>query len=142
VLRFELSLSNGQVVLRGEGRVVGFRANAHQGVGGLALRFTRLDLRSKALIDKAAAIRETRRPSIQPTLARVPRAPAPPPHPSTPPPPFARASAPPPPLARGSGSPPPALVRPDRNALLDRLRTRANALDAEKVKSILERRRA
>jgi len=142
VLRFELSLSNGQVVLRGEGRVVGFRANAHQGVGGLALRFTRLDVRSKALIDKAAAIRETRRPSIKPTLARVLPGPAPPPRPSTPPPPFARASAPPPPFAGGSSSPPLVLVRPDRNALLERLRTRANALDAEKVKSILERRRA
>ncbi|HEV3192363.1 MAG TPA: hypothetical protein VGY54_17755 [Polyangiaceae bacterium] len=153
VLRFELSLSTGQVVLRGEGRVVGFRANAHQGLGGLALRFTRLDVRSKALIDKAAAIREMRRPSRQPPpLSRAPAPPAPPVRASTPPPPFARASTPPPPfaraltplpaLARGANSPPPVLAGPDRNALLDRLRTRAKALDAEAVKSILERRRA
>src|SRR5260370_31415373 len=55
VLRFELSLSTGQVVLRGEGRVVRFRGNAHQGVGGLALRFTRLRLPSQPLIDRPAA---------------------------------------------------------------------------------------
>jgi len=139
VFRFEISLSTGQVVLRGEGRVVGFRANAHQGVGGLALRFTRLDVRSKALIDKAAAIRETRRPSIQPPLSRVSAPPAAPRRLSTPPPPFARASTPSPPFARAVA---PVLVGSDRNALLDRLRSRAKTLDAESVKSILERRRA
>ncbi len=35
VLRFELVLSAGQVLLRGEGRVVGFKPSAHQGTGGL-----------------------------------------------------------------------------------------------------------
>ena len=139
VFRFEISLSTGQVVLRGEGRVVGFRANAHQGVGGLALRFTRLDVRSKALIDKAAAIRETGRPSIQPPLSRMSAPPAALRRLSTPPPPFARASTPSPPFARAVA---PVLVGSDRNALLDRLRSRAKTLDAESVKSILERRRA
>src|SRR5258708_33945224 len=66
VLRFELSLSTGQVVLRGEGRVVGFRGNAHQGLGGPALRFTRLDLRSKALIDQAPPLPEMRPPPTTP----------------------------------------------------------------------------
>lgn len=63
VLRFELVLSSGSVLMRGEGRVVGFRPNAHQGLGGLTLRFTRLDSRSKALVDCAAAVRERRRPA-------------------------------------------------------------------------------
>jgi molecular chaperone DnaK len=67
VLRFELVLSSGNVLMRGEGRVVGFRPNAHQGLGGLTLRFTRLDSRSKALVDRAAAVRERRRPSATPT---------------------------------------------------------------------------
>jgi hypothetical protein len=66
VLRFELALSSGQVLIRGEGRVVGFKANAFEGLGGLTLRFTRLDTRSKALIDRAAALREKRRPSTRP----------------------------------------------------------------------------
>jgi hypothetical protein len=65
VLRFELALASGAVLLRGEGRVTGFKPNAFQGVGGLALRFTRVDTRSKALIDKAASLREKRRPSLR-----------------------------------------------------------------------------
>ena len=43
--------------MRGEGRVVGFKADAFEGLGGLTLRFTRLDSRTKALVDKAAALR-------------------------------------------------------------------------------------
>lgn len=66
VLRFELCLTSGYVVMRGEGRVLGFKANAFAGLGGLTLRFTRLDTRSKALIDKAVALRERRRPSSRP----------------------------------------------------------------------------
>jgi hypothetical protein len=71
VLRFELVLSSGLVLMRGEGRVVGFKPNVHQGLGGLSLRFTRLDTRSKALIDKAAALRERRRPSAVPGVAEA-----------------------------------------------------------------------
>jgi molecular chaperone DnaK len=60
VLRFEIALASGDTLIRGEGRVVGFRA-ASQGVdSGLTLRFTRLDARSKALVDRAAAMREAR----------------------------------------------------------------------------------
>ncbi|HSY22718.1 MAG TPA: hypothetical protein VK841_11415 [Polyangiaceae bacterium] len=65
VLRFELVLPSGQVLLRGEGRVVGYKPNVQEGVGGLSLRFTRLDMRSKALVDRAAALREQRRPATQ-----------------------------------------------------------------------------
>jgi hypothetical protein len=63
VLRFELVLSSGSVVMRGEGRVVGYKPNVHDGVGGLTLRFTRLDTRSKTVVDRATALRERRRPS-------------------------------------------------------------------------------
>ncbi len=66
VLRFELVLSSGQVLARGEGRVVAFKPNAHEGLGGLTLRFTRLDSRTKTLVDKAAALREQRRPAARP----------------------------------------------------------------------------
>jgi hypothetical protein len=66
VLRFELVLTTGQAILRGEGRVVGFKPNVMHGLGGLTLRFTRLDSRSKALVDKAAVERERRRPSHAP----------------------------------------------------------------------------
>jgi hypothetical protein len=67
VLRFELVLAPGLVVMRGEGRVVGYKSNVYYGLGGLTLRFTRLDSRSKALVDKAAALRERRRPSGGPS---------------------------------------------------------------------------
>jgi hypothetical protein len=58
VLRFEVVLENGTSVLRGEGRVVGHKANAFGESAGLTLRFTRLDTRSKALIDRAAMMRD------------------------------------------------------------------------------------
>jgi molecular chaperone DnaK len=67
VLRFEIVLASGSIVMRGEGRVVAFKPNAHQGLGGLTLRFTRLDSKSKALVDKANALRESRRPSLHPS---------------------------------------------------------------------------
>jgi hypothetical protein len=102
VLRFELVLSSGHVLVRGEGRVVGFKPNAHHGLGGLTLRFTRLDSRSKALIDKAAALRERRRPCAMPG---VPDTPMPSASPSGPP---GAPSAPPPPPRRASSAPPPA----------------------------------
>ena len=74
VLRFELVLPSGQVLMRGEGRVVGYKPNAHEGVGGLSLRFTRLDMRSKALVDRAAALRDQRRPAAQGSDRPGPRA--------------------------------------------------------------------
>ncbi|MEO8798509.1 MAG: hypothetical protein ABI551_11550 [Polyangiaceae bacterium] len=60
VLRFEVLLETGTSLLRGEGRVVGFKEKAFGEASGLTLRFTRLDSRSKALVDKAAAIRDSR----------------------------------------------------------------------------------
>lgn len=79
VLRFEITLRNGAALVRGEGRVVGYKEDAHMGEPGLLMRFTRLDSKSKALVDRASVRREAKRQSIRP--------PPPPPPPSPPPPP-------------------------------------------------------
>ena len=167
VLRFEIVLSTGYVVMRGEGRVVGFRPNAHQGLGGLTLRFTRLDSRSKALVDKAATLRERRRPSavphppealpsaapspldesLPPTAPPTPElvedestqepAPVPPSPTMEPAIPSAQASVPQASTA-ASGTPE---APAQRDALLDRLRSRAKTLDPTAVERILQSRR-
>jgi hypothetical protein len=160
VLRFELVLASGHVLMRGEGRVTGFRPNAHQGLGGLTLRFTRLDTRSKALVDKAAGVRERRRPSVNPLppaesspppppVARE-SAPAPPPPPITDPHPIddedmasvavatpLERPGPPPVKPRASAAPVPA----GRDQLLERLRARGKTLDPVEVQRILEQRK-
>ena len=58
VIRFEVTLSDGKPVLRGEGRVLSFQAADARGPSSLTLRFTRLDARSKALVDRAGDLRE------------------------------------------------------------------------------------
>jgi hypothetical protein len=146
VLRFELVLASGHVLLRGEGRVIGFKPNALQGTGGLSLRFTRIDARSKALIDRAATLRDRRRPSHRP------RAPDPGSRPSivatrpsilpapvsTDPFPPAPVSTDPFPIAPVStDSIPLAPVSTDRDAALARLRARAKTLDPAAVRRIL-----
>lgn len=103
VLRFEVVLSNGSVLMRGEGRVVAFKENVLRDQPGLTLRFTRLDPKSKALVDRAALIRE----------ARAKGEPTPPPsattHASDLPPASVPASMPPASsvLGRGVSAPPP-----------------------------------
>jgi molecular chaperone DnaK len=122
VLRFEIVLASGAIVLRGEGRVVGFKPNALHGLGGLTLRFTRLDSKSKTLVDKAAALREKRRPSHMPAGASTP-----PPAPEPPrPPPLPKAvdidveelglpkSVPPPRARMSTPAPSPVSSRPAR----------------------------
>ena len=94
ILRFEMNLQSGVTLLRGEGRVLAHKESAFRGQAGLTLRFTRLDPKSKALVDRAAAMREARTsgeipvsippqpkssdplPSVQPTTKRS--SPAPP----------------------------------------------------------------
>jgi hypothetical protein len=149
VLRFELTLTSGQVLVRGEGRVVGYKAGTQPGTGGLAVRFTRLDVRSKALIDKAAALRDQRRSLRPPSPPQTSSGPPPPMRGSTPPP--VRGSTPPPPRVRPSipprPPPPPPSERtmigspPDRPALLDRLRARARGLAPEAIEGIYEQGR-
>jgi hypothetical protein len=60
ILRFEVTLATGATVLRGEGRVLAHKENAFRGQSGLTLRFTRLDPRSKGVVDRATALREAR----------------------------------------------------------------------------------
>jgi hypothetical protein len=60
ILRFEVTLASGVTVLRGEGRVLAHKENAFRGQAGLTLRFTRLDPRSKGVVDRATALREVR----------------------------------------------------------------------------------
>jgi hypothetical protein len=166
VLRFELALTSGQVLVRGEGRVVSFKANAFEGLGGLTLRFTRLDTRSKALVDKAAALREKRRPSTRPQFpdavelpADKPPSPEPPREPAPAAAPTERTAEVSPPamaapeatrsdasvasareVAAGRAS---ASAPPERDTLLDRLRARARGLHPDEIERILaERRRA
>ncbi|HEY3818322.1 MAG TPA: hypothetical protein VGL81_14180 [Polyangiaceae bacterium] len=159
VLRFELVLSSGHVLMRGEGRVVGFRPNVHQGMGGLTLRFTRLDTRSKSLVDKATTFRERRRPSIQPEVSaslpppaaatedvRAPPSPAPvAPVAAEAPLDLESTHAEVPSAKRSEGPPPPARqvahAPPDRDELLGRLRARSKELEASVVQRILEPRR-
>jgi hypothetical protein len=151
VLRFELLLSSGQLLLRGEGRVIGYRPDAHNGMGGLSLRFTRLDLRSKELVERAAALRERRRPPTGP-FAEAPSLNAPPipledpiedvpvQTPSTPEL-WQQAAAPLPTEPDARQEPRGPSAPHDRDALLDRLRARSKAMDADAVRKILERRR-
>jgi hypothetical protein len=78
VLRFELALATGQPLVRGEGRVVAFKERVFEDAPGLTLRFTRLDSKSKALVDRAAAMRDARnRPSLPPPLPPASRPPPP-----------------------------------------------------------------
>jgi hypothetical protein len=83
VLRFEIVLKGGESVLRGEGRVVAHKDRAHGGEPGLTLRFTRLDARSKGLVDRATAMRDARAKasisSMSMPAVAVPQPPAPPP---------------------------------------------------------------
>lgn len=80
ILRFEVTLQSGAIVLRGEGRVLAHKEAAFRGQPGLALRFTRLDPKSKGLVDRAAQIREARLnggDSIRPGVAAPPPVPTP-----------------------------------------------------------------
>ncbi len=139
VLRFELALASGAPLIRGEGRVIGYKPNAFGSEPGLALRFTRLDSKSKALVDRAAALRRgpVSSPRIPepgpsgdipvevvpaPTSSADRLAPAPESAPEPPPPP-----APPdhPPLAQARER------DGDREGMLARLRERAAAISPE-----------
>ncbi|MBX3223917.1 MAG: hypothetical protein KF795_25615 [Labilithrix sp.] len=111
ILRFEVTLASGATILRGEGRVLAHKENAFRGQPGLALRFTRLDPKSKALVDRAASIREAR---LAGDAGRVAPAEAAPPAPSSAssvsdPPPAAARSAPP---APARSTPPSTSARP------------------------------
>jgi hypothetical protein len=71
IIRFEIVLSDGQPVFRGEGKVVAHRVHAN-GRKGLEVRFTRLDSRSKAVIEKALELRKTGELTASPTINMIP----------------------------------------------------------------------
>ncbi len=114
IIRFELTLTDGTPVLRGEGRVLGFQAADDNGPSALTLRFTRLDARSKALVDRAATLRE-KSPTTDAPPASGPATDAPPA--STP------ATAPAQPHATAGASPVEAPDRPDTEPPPDPLAT-------------------
>ncbi|MCL2723586.1 MAG: hypothetical protein FWD69_04030 [Polyangiaceae bacterium] len=143
ILRFEMVLANGAMLLRGEGRVLSHGESAFRREPGLTLRFTRLDLRSKALVDRMQAIRDRAQvlrgakpiSSPPPMLAR----------PKTIPPPsmvpLRVASSVPPPMSEEPPAKDHSLVPPpDREELLERLRRRASGLDADRIRAILSAR--
>jgi hypothetical protein len=165
VIRFEVTLSDGTPILRGEGRVLGFQPADDRGPSSLTLRFTRLDAKSKALVDRAAELREA-------SIAPPPEPDAEPAIQDTEPPPEADPlaetsmgtamtlpSEPPPAssddgiaLSISSGALPlgeveeiGATLRPAspdaarRDSLLDRLRDRAKTLTPSQVATILTR---
>lgn len=145
ILRFELTLSNGEALIRGEGRVTAYRERAHGDQSGLALRFTRLDPKSKAFVDRAVALREgaPEAPVAAPAAVEAPevstgtfnaatvRPPTPIDAPTVPPPPEvgeSRAVAEEQPTRPAGGSVlPPAETR---GPALERLRARARTLGA------------
>ncbi|HEY2367179.1 MAG TPA: hypothetical protein VGH87_12375 [Polyangiaceae bacterium] len=164
VLRFELTLASGAPLLRGEGRVVGFKPNVVGNESGLALRFTRLDSKSKSLVDRVNQMqgdrREQRRSLAPPPPsgetrqqqpeAPQPEAPAPAPPPTPAPDPLASsgeipvsvdvpASADPPQAGRRNDEAKPSVAQAqDRSGdRFARLRERASRISAEQAAQIL-----
>jgi hypothetical protein len=133
IIRFEVVLTSGSPVFRGEGSVVAHYPPGGAKPPGLEVRFTRIDARSKLVLDKvrdrrAALSRSGENPAAQP--------PAPEPAP-------AQALAPAPALADAPAIQPPTravserrvvqrstkvTAPPNRDEILERLRTRAKHL--------------
>lgn len=138
VIRFEIALSNGVAAVRGEGKVIAYRVRGDgRRPAGLELKLTKLDARSKALLERAAAARGSIRPAARslppPTVSPPPPAPVP----SFTAPPPSSEGAPPSFPAAEPGSGPRAMLRsgarivappPNREEMLARLRDRAKTL--------------
>ncbi|MBK7860421.1 MAG: TIGR02266 family protein [Archangiaceae bacterium] len=93
-ISFELVLSNGERLMRGEGVVQQLKSDPAPGKAGMMVRFVRLEPRTKALIDRITASRDgvpaaepVVTPPSEPLPAPAPKVSAPPPRPSAPPPP-------------------------------------------------------
>jgi hypothetical protein len=154
LIRFEIVLSTGVAVFRGEGHVVVHHPPGGPKPPGLEVRFTRIDARSKLLLDR---VRERRtalvRSGSMPPPALVSHAP-PPMTLSLGPPPLIMSQAPP--TRLDPGLPPAATVRsaeteaaivrakergplpppPNREEILSRLRERAKRLTASRGGSV------
>ncbi len=138
VLRFEVTLASGAALLRGEGRVVGYKQNAFGDEPGLTLRFTRLDPRSKALVDRAAALRDARvRGGSQSTPPSAPDSGETfPPASATAPPPEIVRSTPPPVDSR------PSATSPASDGFHDEVTSKATSYDPEMLERLRAARRA
>jgi hypothetical protein len=139
VLRFELTLANGAPLLRGEGRVIGFKPNVVGNESGLALRFTRLDSKSKALVDRVSHVQSERREQRRSSMVPPPPSVRPP---EPPPPPIDLSSSGEIPVAVESKPEPMPLARaqdrsPESGDRFARLRERASRISAEQAAQIL-----
>jgi molecular chaperone DnaK len=93
LLSLEVVLADGARVMRGEGVVERVVIDERPGASGMRVRFTRVDGRTKALLDRACAdASEAQAPA---TPASAPEPASPPPRPSTPPAAPARRGKPP-----------------------------------------------
>jgi hypothetical protein len=144
LVRFEVLLSSGAPAIRGEGTVTAYHAPGGPKPPGLEVKFSRIDARTKSILQRVHAKRNAlgHSVSLPPGLAISAETPAPP---------LARAEAPTPPVCTDSGSTGPDLPKedlsdvraarapgrnaappPNRNEILDRLRDRARALPPDK----------
>lgn len=140
VLRFDVVLADGTVLLRGEGRVLGFKERGFRGEPALAVRFTRIDARSKAVVDRAVARREEKGRAL-PSSNAEPSEGDRPSTTSMAPPSMAPASIAPASIGTAPLAPPlspsTSTSDDDPSARLTRLRQRAAALSPERVEALL-----
>jgi hypothetical protein len=94
LVRFEVLLSTGAPAIRGEGLVVAYHGPGEPKPPGLEIKFTRMDARTKSIIERVHAKRLALR-----------MASTPPPTPPPPPPAQAREAAPPAPAAAPEEAP-------------------------------------
>jgi len=94
-LSLEVVLADGARVMRAEGVVERVVADEQPGKGGMLVRFTRIDAKTRALLDQVTALREGVAPEPPATQPSAPEPPAPPKAPSPPPPPAAQKGKPP-----------------------------------------------
>ncbi|HKQ69494.1 MAG TPA: hypothetical protein VJT73_09150 [Polyangiaceae bacterium] len=142
LIRFEIILGNGAPVFRGEGHIVAHHAPGGTKPPGLEVRFTRVDARSKLILDRVRELRAPATPSLAPPVGPAPISVSisPPisilPPVSISPPVVVQPSRPAAPIERPSGvqvaraharvAPP-----PNREEILERLRLRAQKLAKE-----------
>jgi hypothetical protein len=99
IIRFQLCLIDGAIAMHGEGRVLGYRAQTAQSESALMVRFTRLDARSKELLDRAMRLRASSEVELEDDdtdVTSIPPVHAAPPRPSVSPPASVRSSVAPP----------------------------------------------
>jgi uncharacterized protein (TIGR02266 family) len=132
-LRFELALESGEVLIKGEGQVTWVREFDADSPGqpfGMGVRFTNLDAKSRALVERAVAHRQARAGSdatpsgFTPGATRLPRGATKPAAAPSPPPPA--------PITPHAPKPPEPASSADADAALEALMREAG-LDSDKI---------